>query len=85
MHSTPEWADAGWPDLLAPRIHTLLRLVERTDLAVSKQQLLFLARFDQYQLEGRYPDMLPMAPDIETARSELQQAQKVFEWLNQRL
>jgi len=62
-----------------------LRLVERTDLAVSKQQLLFLARFDQYQLEGRYPDMLPMAPDIETARSELQQAQKVFEWLNQRL
>lgn len=70
---------------LAPRIHTLLRLVERTDLAVSEQQRLFLARFDQYQLEGRYPDMLPMAPDIETARNELQQAQEVFEWLNQRL
>jgi len=70
---------------LAPRIHTLLRLIERTDLPVSEPQRLFLARFDQYQLEGRYPDMLPMAPDIETARNELRQAQEVFEWLNQQL
>jgi len=72
-------------DDLAPRIHALLRLADRIDLPVSKQQRLFLARFDQYQLEGRYPDMLPVAPDIDTARSELRQAQEVFEWLNQRL
>jgi len=70
---------------LAPRIHTLLRLVERTDLPASEQQRLFLARFDRYQLEGRYPDMLPAAPDIETARSEMRRAQEVFEWLIQRL
>jgi HEPN domain-containing protein len=70
---------------LAPRIHALLRLAERTDLSVSEPQRLFLARFDQYQLEGRYPDMLPMAPDIETARNELRQAQEMFEWLIQQL
>jgi HEPN domain-containing protein len=70
---------------LAPRIHTLLRLAERTDLSVSEDQRLFLARFDRYQLEGRYPDMLPVAPDIETAQNELRQAQEVFEWLTQRL
>ena len=70
---------------LAPRIHTLLRLAERTDLSVSEPQRLFLARFDQYQLEGRYPDMLPMAPDIETAGHELRQAQEMFEWLIQQL
>lgn len=70
---------------LAPRIHTLLRLAERTELSVSEPQRLFLARFDQYQLEGRYPDMLPIAPDIETAHNELTQAQEVFEWLIQRL
>ena len=70
---------------LAPRIHTLLRLAERTDLSVSEPQRLFLARFDQYQLEGRYPDMLPMAPDIETAGQELRQAQEMFEWLIQQL
>ena len=72
-------------DDLAPRIHALLRLAERTDLSVSERQRLFLARFDQYQLEGRYPDMLPMAPDIETARNELRQAQEMFEWLIQQL
>jgi len=70
---------------LAPRIHSLLRLAERTDLSMSESQRLFLARFDQYQLEGRYPDMLPVAPDIKTARDELRQAQEVFAWLMQRL
>jgi HEPN domain-containing protein len=70
---------------LAPRIHTLLRLAERTDLSLSESQRVFLARFDQYQLEGRYPDMLPVAPDIKTARNEVRQAQEVLEWLIQRL
>ncbi len=70
---------------LAPRIHALLRLSERIDLSLSESQRLFLARFDRYQLEGRYPDMLPVAPDIETAQNELAQAQEVFEWLIQQL
>lgn len=30
-------------------------------------------------------DMLPMAPDIETTRNELRQAQEMFEWLIQQL
>lgn len=72
-------------DDLAPRIHALLRLAERTALSVSEPQRLFLARFDQYQFEGRYPDILPMTPDIETARNELRQAQEMFEWLIQQL
>jgi len=33
---------------LAPRIHTLLRLAERTGLAYSEEQRVFLARFDRY-------------------------------------
>ncbi len=70
---------------LAPRIHILLRLAERTDLAWSEEQRLFLARFDRYQIEGRYPDMLPAAPDIALAREELKQAQEVFDWLNRKL
>ena len=70
---------------LAPRIHTLLRLAERAGLPMSESQRLFLARFDRYQLEGRYPDMLPAPPDTETAREEMKQAQEVFEWLTQRL
>jgi len=70
---------------LAPRLHMLLRLAERTDLTLSEEHIVFLARFDRYQIEGRYPDMLTVAPDIETARAELKQAKEVFEWLNQLL
>ena len=39
----------------------------------------------QDQIEGRYPDMLPKAPDIDTARQELRQAYEVYQWLNQQL
>lgn len=70
---------------LAPRIHPLLRLAERIGLRLSEEQRVFLARFDRYQIEGRYPAMLPPAPDIETARLELSRAGEMLEWLNQML
>jgi HEPN domain-containing protein len=70
---------------LAPRLHTLLRLAERAVLALSEEQRVFLARFDRYQIEGRYPDMLPAAPDLTTAREELKQAEVMFRWLMQKL
>jgi len=67
---------------LAPRIHALLRLAEQAKLDLSQDQLVFLARFDRYQLEGRYPDMLPPAPDTETTQEELKQAVEMLKWLN---
>ena len=70
---------------LAPRLHTLLRLAERTDLALSEDYAVFLARFDRYQIEGRYPELLSVAPDLEIARNELKHAEEVFTWLKQLL
>jgi HEPN domain-containing protein len=70
---------------LPPRIHALLRLAERANLTLSEAQRLFLARFDRYQLEGRYPELLPVPPTVDLAREELKQAQEVFEWLNRLL
>ena len=70
---------------LAPRNHALLRLAERTGLTFSEEQSAFLARFDRYQIEGRYPDLLPPAPDIEVANQELQQSKEMFEWLRRQL
>ena len=69
---------------LAPRIHPLLRLAAMTKLNLSQNQLDFLARFDRYQLEGRYPDMLPPAPDIASTQEELDQAREMLQWLNER-
>jgi HEPN domain-containing protein len=51
---------------LAPRIHSLLRLAEMVDLSFSEDQLAFLARFDRYQIEGRYPGVLTSDPDMDT-------------------
>jgi len=68
---------------LAPRIHSLLRLAEMTELNFSTTQMSFLARFDRYQIEGRYPDMLPPAPDMETMQKELQKVEKLLQWLNE--
>jgi len=57
-------------------------LGELAQLGLSQDQIDFLARFDRYQLEGRYPDMLPPAPDIETTQEELKQADEMLKWLN---
>jgi HEPN domain-containing protein len=67
---------------LAPRIHSLLRLAESSDLNLSEDQFAFLARFDRYQIEGRYPDALPSAPGLETTRQELEKVAEILEWMN---
>lgn len=70
---------------LAPRIHTLLRLADKASLSLSQEQRTFLARFDQYQLEGRYPDMLPPTPNQEETRQELNEIRETLQWLNDQL
>lgn len=69
---------------LAPRIHSLLRLAEIAKLDFEQDQLTFLARFDRYQIEGRYPDISPSEPDLETTQKELEKAGKLLEWINAR-
>lgn len=64
-----------------PRIHDLLRLVSMTGIPLSEEQTRFLARFQQYCLEGRYPDYLPASPTRDEAESGLQQAKQVLSWL----
>ncbi len=64
-----------------PKTHNLLVLADKTNLALSDEQKQFIARFDRYQLEGRYPDMLAPVPDIETAVQELDAAKDFLKWL----
>jgi HEPN domain-containing protein len=70
---------------VAPRLHSLLRLMERTDLTLSSERREFLARFDRYQIEGRYHDPLLGTVPAVVSQAELRQAQEVFEWLKQQL
>lgn len=67
------------------RVHSLLRLAERTGLELSEEQREFLARFDRYQIEGRYHDPLLGAVSVAVAHAELRQAREIFEWLSRQL
>lgn len=66
---------------LAPKIHNLVRLAELTNLPFSKSRQRFLAGFDMYQLEGRYPDRLPAPPSRDEALQEIQEVEEILQWL----
>jgi len=67
---------------LAPRVHNLVRLAELAGLSPSEAQRTFLARFNQYQLEGRYPDTLTAPPAVGEAERELEEAETTLQWFN---
>ena len=66
---------------LAPRMHNLLRLTEKTNIDFPDKHKEFLAIFDRYQLEGRYPEFWPEKIDIEKAHEEYYRAKELFKWL----
>ncbi len=66
---------------MAPRIHNLLRLSEQSGINFNDYQLHFLARFDQYQLEGRYPDILQFTADESVLLKQFQIAREFHTWL----
>ncbi len=66
---------------LAPRIHTLIRLAELANLSISKNQRAFLGQFNQYQLEGRYPEIRQGSISPNKAKESLQEAEQMLEWL----
>ena len=39
-----------------PKIHNLLKLIKEAAIELGEQDQLFLLKFNQYQIEGRYPD-----------------------------
>jgi len=69
---------------LAPRIHNLVRLSELTDLSFSKSRQRFLAGFDVYQMEGRYPDRLPELPSKDEAMQQVQDVEDILQWLKKK-
>ena len=66
---------------LAPKIHSLLRLAELAELSFSEMQQEHLARIDRYQLEGRYPDQLPVPLSVDKSKKELKVTEELLRWL----
>lgn len=63
-----------------PRTHDLLRLADLAGLPLTPERRVFLARFQKYCLEGRYPDRQPPVPPAE-AQTGLREAQEMLTWL----
>ena len=66
---------------LAPKIHSLPRLAALSKLSCTEPQLAFLYKFDQHQLEGRYPEHLPIPPEKSVAKREMEKAEEMLKWL----
>ncbi len=66
---------------LAPPIHNLVRLIQKTSLAPNQTQLDLLAQVNAYNIEGRYPDTMTPPPNTVEARDEMKKIKGVLEWL----
>ena len=70
---------------LAPRTHNLVRLAELAGLILNPEQVKLLARMNELQREGRYPNPLLPPPDAGTALEGLCGTEEMFQWLLRRL
>lgn len=68
---------------LAPPIHNLVRLAQLARVSLSEEKLDLLAEVNEFNIEGRYPEMqLPMPSQVE-AQNYLSRIAEVLEWLKQ--
>ena len=77
-HSLPAVAAS---ERLAPQMHDLLRLATLAGLSLEESNRDFLKMFGVYQMEGRYPDVFPQAPDLDLTRKRLGEAERIYRWL----
>ena len=41
-----------------PKIHNLTKLIQQTDLIFNEEDIIFIKNFNDFQIEGRYPNYL---------------------------
>jgi AbiV family abortive infection protein len=67
-----------------PKIHNLLRLARLAGISADAKQNIFFETFDQYQLEGRYPESVqPLKTEL--ISTDFTEARSIFAWLNKLL
>jgi HEPN domain-containing protein len=66
---------------VAPRVHNLVRLLQRTGLRASSDQIDTLAEMNVFNIEGRYPQSLLPVPTATEARNYMVRTEEVFRWL----
>ncbi len=67
---------------LASKIHNLVRLSQIAGLTLSEDQIDLLAEVSEFNIEGRYPEMLLPPPSREEADGYLIKIHEVLQCLN---
>jgi len=67
---------------LASKIHNLVRLSEKAGLKLTDTQIDLLAEVSQFNIEGRYPEMLLPTPSREEADGYMDRIHEVLQCLN---
>ena len=67
---------------LASKIHNLVRLSQIAGLALSEDQIDLLAEVSEFNIEGRYPEMLLPPPTREEADGYMIRIDEVLQCLN---
>lgn len=70
---------------IPPRTHDLVYLAKLCGIKFSEDHTALLTDMNEYQLEGRYPDVDTPAIDAATVKSDIRKAKELFEWLKQQL
>jgi HEPN domain-containing protein len=70
---------------LAPWKHNLLRLSDLADIKLKEEDAGFLVELNQYNLEGRYPEMSEELPSAEDIKQIRQTTERIFVWLHDQL
>jgi len=66
---------------LPPKIHNLIRLSELANLDVGSEHKQVLAEINEFNIEGRYSDMMPSPITQKDAAFYVQRAKGTLEWL----
>lgn len=70
---------------IAPPIHNLIRLAEKASLQLTEEQENILAEANEFNIEGRYPELLLPVPTSEEVNNFMIRTEEVFKWLTKLL
>jgi len=69
---------------LAPRIHSLVRLAELAEVHFPGDKVETLVELNEFNIEGRYPELLSPVPSAAEARDYVARAEGILQWSNNR-
>lgn len=71
-----------------PKTHDLIKLARKAELELSKSQVVFLSKVNDFNIEARYPDFknsFYKVANAEFAKRNLRKIREEFEWIKSRI